>query len=62
MIAILLGAVLVFFMFPKHDEEKRLLAEYHARTRHGRARRERLLDRGNARVSNRQEALRHETT
>jgi MFS transporter, DHA2 family, multidrug resistance protein len=29
-IAILLGAVLVFFMFPKHDEEKRLLAEYHA--------------------------------
>ena len=30
-IAILLGAVLVFFMFPKHDEEKRLLAEYHAR-------------------------------
>ena len=28
-IAILLGAVLVFFMFPKHDEEKRLLALYH---------------------------------
>ena len=25
-VAILLGAVLVFFMFPKHDEEKRLLA------------------------------------
>jgi MFS family permease len=29
-VAILLGAVLVFFMFPKHDEERRLLAEYHA--------------------------------
>ena len=28
-VAILLGAVLVFFMFPKHDEERRLLAEYH---------------------------------
>ena len=28
-IAIVLGAVLVFFMFPKHDEEKRLLALYH---------------------------------
>ena len=28
-IAILLGAILVFFMFPKHDEEKRLLALYH---------------------------------
>jgi MFS transporter, DHA2 family, multidrug resistance protein len=28
--AILLGAALVFFMFPKHDEERRLLAEYHA--------------------------------
>jgi hypothetical protein len=29
-IAILLGATLVFFMFPKKDEEQRLLAEYHA--------------------------------
>jgi MFS transporter, DHA2 family, multidrug resistance protein len=29
-VAILLGAALVFFMFPKHDEERRLLAEYHA--------------------------------
>jgi len=28
--AILLGAVLVYFMFPKHDEEKQLLASYHA--------------------------------
>ena len=28
-IAILLGAALVFFMFPRHDEEKRLLALYH---------------------------------
>ena len=28
-IAIVLGAILVFFMFPKHDEEKRLLALYH---------------------------------
>ena len=30
-VAIVLGAVLVFFMFPKHEEEERLLAEYHAR-------------------------------
>lgn len=29
-IAILLGAVLVFFMFPKKDEEEALLARYHA--------------------------------
>ena len=29
-VAIVLGAVLVFFMFPKRDEERRLLAEYHA--------------------------------
>jgi MFS family permease len=29
-VAILLGAVLVYFMFPKHDEEERLLASYHA--------------------------------
>ncbi|MET0561569.1 MAG: MFS transporter [Gaiellaceae bacterium] len=29
-VAILLGAVLVYFMFPKHEEEKRLLAAYHA--------------------------------
>ena len=29
-VAVVLGAVLVFFMFPKHDEEERLLAEYHA--------------------------------
>jgi EmrB/QacA subfamily drug resistance transporter len=29
-VAILLGAVLVFFMFPKHDDERRLLAAYHA--------------------------------
>ena len=29
-VAILLGAVLVFLMFPKHDDERRLLAEYHA--------------------------------
>ena len=28
MVAIVLGAVLVFFMFPHHDEERRLLAEY----------------------------------
>ena len=28
-IAIVLGAFLVFFMFPKHDEEQRLLALYH---------------------------------
>ena len=29
-VAVLLGAVLVYFMFPKRDEEKRLLAEYHS--------------------------------
>ncbi len=29
-IAILVGATLVFVMFPKHDDEVRLLAEYHA--------------------------------
>ena len=29
-IAVLLGATLVFFMFPKRDEEKRLLASYEA--------------------------------
>jgi DHA2 family multidrug resistance protein-like MFS transporter len=29
-VSIVLGAALVFFMFPKHDDEKRLLASYHA--------------------------------
>jgi hypothetical protein len=29
-IAVLLGGALVFFVFPKRDEERRLLAEYHA--------------------------------
>jgi DHA2 family multidrug resistance protein-like MFS transporter len=29
-VAILLGAVLVFFMFPKKDKEQELLAQYHA--------------------------------
>jgi DHA2 family multidrug resistance protein-like MFS transporter len=29
-LSILLGAVLVYVMFPRHDEEKRLLASYHA--------------------------------
>jgi hypothetical protein len=29
-VAIVLGAVLVFFMFPKHEEEEQLLARYHA--------------------------------
>jgi MFS transporter, DHA2 family, multidrug resistance protein len=29
-VAIVLGAILVFFMFPKKDDEKRLLAEYRA--------------------------------
>jgi hypothetical protein len=29
-IAVLLGAALVFFLFPKKDEERRLLMEYHA--------------------------------
>jgi hypothetical protein len=29
-VAVLLGAALVFFMFPKRAEEKRLLAKYHA--------------------------------
>jgi MFS transporter, DHA2 family, multidrug resistance protein len=30
-IAVLLGATLVFFFFPKRDEERKLLAEYHAK-------------------------------
>ncbi|HEU5263996.1 MAG TPA: hypothetical protein VFU34_05115, partial [Gaiellaceae bacterium] len=30
LIAIALGAVLVFFLFPKKEDEERLLAEYHA--------------------------------
>jgi MFS transporter, DHA2 family, multidrug resistance protein len=29
-VAILIGAALVFFVFPKRDEEQRLLAQYHA--------------------------------
>jgi hypothetical protein len=29
-VAILIGAALVFFLFPRHDDEKRLLAAYHA--------------------------------
>jgi hypothetical protein len=29
-VAILIGAAIVFFRFPKHEEEERLLAEYHA--------------------------------
>ncbi|HEU5065690.1 MAG TPA: MFS transporter [Gaiellaceae bacterium] len=29
-VAIVLGAAIVFFLFPKRDEEERLLAEYHA--------------------------------
>jgi hypothetical protein len=28
-VAVALGAVLVFFFFPRHEEEERLLAEYH---------------------------------
>ena len=28
--AVLLGAVLVLFMFPRRDREQQLLAEYHA--------------------------------
>jgi MFS transporter, DHA2 family, multidrug resistance protein len=35
-VAILLGAALVYFMFPKHEEEKRLLAAYHAEDASGR--------------------------
>jgi DHA2 family multidrug resistance protein-like MFS transporter len=30
LIAIVLGAALVFFMFPKHDAELELLARYHS--------------------------------
>ena len=30
LVAVVLGAALVFFMFPRKDEEERLLAEYHA--------------------------------
>jgi MFS transporter, DHA2 family, multidrug resistance protein len=35
-VAILLGAVLVYFVFPKHEEEKQLLASYHAQDATGR--------------------------
>jgi DHA2 family multidrug resistance protein-like MFS transporter len=34
-IAILVGAALVFFCFPKRDDEQRLLAEYHAQDTRG---------------------------
>jgi hypothetical protein len=30
LVAIVLGAALVFFLFPKHDKELELLAQYHA--------------------------------
>ena len=30
MIAVLGGAAIVFFLFPKKEDERRLLAEYHA--------------------------------
>jgi MFS transporter, DHA2 family, multidrug resistance protein len=36
-IAVLLGATLVFFLFPKRDDEKRLLAAYHAQDTGGAA-------------------------
>lgn len=29
-VAILIGAILVFFLFPHQDDERRLLASYHA--------------------------------
>jgi len=29
-VAVVLGAAIVFFLFPKRDEEERLLAQYHA--------------------------------
>jgi hypothetical protein len=34
-VAILIGATLVFFCFPKRDDEQRLLAEYHAQDTSG---------------------------
>jgi hypothetical protein len=40
MIAVALGAVLVFFLFPKKQEEEELLARYHAEDVGGSARRE----------------------
>jgi hypothetical protein len=30
LVSVLIGAALVFTLFPKHDDERRLLAEYHA--------------------------------
>ena len=30
LVAVVLGAALVFFLFPKREAERRLLAEYHA--------------------------------
>ena len=34
LVAVVAGAALVFFMFPKHDEERRLLAAYHDEDTH----------------------------
>ena len=34
-VAILIGAAIVFFLFPKRDDEQRLLAEYHAQDTRG---------------------------
>jgi hypothetical protein len=39
-VAILLGATLVFFMFPRKEEETELLARYHAEDTAGREERE----------------------
>jgi hypothetical protein len=36
-VAILLGATVVFFLFPKHQEEEQLLARYHAEDAEGQA-------------------------
>ena len=35
LVAVLVGAALVFFLFPKHDRERQLLDEYHARDLQG---------------------------
>jgi len=50
-IAILLGAALVFFMFPRKNDEQRLLAEYHAEDTRPRAAGDVQADRGTGRTA-----------
>jgi EmrB/QacA subfamily drug resistance transporter len=46
LVAVFLGAVLVFFLFPKHQEEEQLLARYHAEDVGSQARSPKPVDAG----------------